>query len=299
MPDQAEPTTINTIPDLFDTVWSWRDVLGAEQAARHKKVRRQVFAKTTRSARANIDTLVQTPDTLRAIVKHYETGAGPLILCGGTGAGKTYTAAAVINERIREDTTDIILVTAERLLASLKPGGEGDIEALIDAELLVIDDLGADPPTEWATGRLLAIIDGRWQNGQETIITTNLTPGQLGEHVGTRTWSRLTDQCALILLPGIDRRHNPVNVDGIAELLQARVDLLAHTSEQVMYKAKIGPGQYEWRSHDQLAADMEAAIKQTGLPMPYSVDLTIEHIPAIRRIADEVAAAYKQSHALL
>jgi DNA replication protein DnaC len=49
------------------------------------------------------------------------------------------------------------------------------------ADVLLIDDLGAERETEWAIETLYLIIDHRWHEEKPTIVTSNLTAGEFME----------------------------------------------------------------------------------------------------------------------
>lgn len=153
--------------------------------------------------------------------------AGGLYLTGRVGVGKTHTGFAALAAwcrkteteptRARYDTWDTIrwgpsihTVRATMLLDQLRPGAD-DARQIIadcqDARLLFIDDIGAEKPSEWTQEKLYEVIDERYARCLPLIVTSNLPPKSLSEHVGERTASRLAEMCTLVPLTGPDRRR--------------------------------------------------------------------------------------------
>ena len=123
---------------------------------------------------------------------------GWLLLMGGYGCGKTHLAAAIANYRL-EQGHRVLFVTAPDLLDHLRssfglsPYEEESyssrFEEVRDVPLLILDDLGIESPTPWATEKLYQIINHRYNARRPTVITTNHTLSDLE----MRLRSRLSD----------------------------------------------------------------------------------------------------------
>ena len=139
-------------------------------------------------------------------------GTGSYIF-GEPGTGKTYAAAAAVRLALKSGLT-AKMITAKRLLDAIKEGYDAnDSYALEDAEtvqLLVLDDLGAERPTDWAIETLSSLIDTRYSTDHPTIITSNYRLGELRDlwqgMAGARVASRIMGACKLIHFQGKDRR---------------------------------------------------------------------------------------------
>lgn len=149
-------------------------------------------------------------------------GAG-LYLYGCSGCGKTFLAALIAQELLKTGKT-VIFCDVPSLLESLKATFDGDtrIEELMSklatADMLIMDDLGAEYPTEWAASRLYMIINQRYNAEKPIIVTSNLNPleandklnspknAPLGVH-GDRIISRLRQMCRIAQIKGGDRRR--------------------------------------------------------------------------------------------
>jgi DNA replication protein DnaC len=141
-------------------------------------------------------------------IQNCETN-GSLILFGGVGTGKTWTATAVLRE-LQSTTMKPLVTSSTKMLRKLRPEGGGDLDDYIKAHYLLIDDLGAERGSEWVEETLYAIIDERWREARPTIITTNLVPADLKQTVGDRIYDRRRDDALAITLTGPSRRKASV-----------------------------------------------------------------------------------------
>lgn len=145
---------------------------------------------------------------------HREDGRG-LYLCGSVGSGKTHLACGMARVLMQVRRVPTLFLTAPDLLDRLRPGsasGEGDEERdawaswAMNAELLVLDDLGAEKATEWARERIFVLVNHRYRRSLPTVYTSNVGPKELGKHLGERTASRIIETSEFVLLDGPDYR---------------------------------------------------------------------------------------------
>jgi DNA replication protein DnaC len=127
-----------------------------------------------------------------------------LILRGGTGAGKTHLAVAILKAVIRRGYTGHYANFSDllgRIRESWSRGeGGGETEAEMmqlveEVDLLVLDDVGAERLTDFVLERIYLIINRRYELGKPLILTTNCTDEELRTRVGERTASRLCEMC--------------------------------------------------------------------------------------------------------
>lgn len=146
-------------------------------------------------------------------------------LFGGVGSGKTYITAALVNtlcNAVIEETTEDERINAYKGVFKLKPPArfishielletlKEDDRAILkykNAQILVIDDLGAARNTEWASERLLEIIDYRYNRLLPIIFTTNIKPVDLKEKISNRTFDRLTEMCDFVGVTAQSQRN--------------------------------------------------------------------------------------------
>lgn len=122
----------------------------------------------------------------------------------GCGTGKTHSAAAIANELIYQATWTAIhdplvcWASVPEWLEALRMSFEGKEvpshlapERMKEVPLLVLDDLGAEKPSEWAQERVYTVVNRRDAEGLSTVVTTNYTFDQLVDRVGPRIASRM------------------------------------------------------------------------------------------------------------
>ena len=121
--------------------------------------------------------------------------SGWLVLQGGYGSGKTTLASAIMSQWAGKEKHPI---TAAWLLESWRQlMSRHDDEELFLAEsqapVAVLDDLGAERPTEWAIERLAMYLDLRYARRLPTVLTLNADENQLAAKVGGRISDRVFD----------------------------------------------------------------------------------------------------------
>lgn len=156
--------------------------------------------------RAQLDDLDQPEEIVAEIRAWFKEGSGSLILLGTVGSGKTYAGVAVLRHLCMENDATAQMVSVVELFRKLRPEGGGRIEDYLDADYLLLDDLGIEKPSEWTEQILFDLVDNRWRNEKTFVVTSNLTPDQLKATVGARVWDRLRDDARAINLPGASKR---------------------------------------------------------------------------------------------
>ena len=144
-----------------------------------------------------------------------------LLFFGDHGVGKTHLAAALLKELIRRKGARAVFFESRELLKIVRDTYSNDsqiteLEALkpaLEAEVLVLDDLGAEKKSEWVSETLGLIVNTRYSEKRVTIITTNLAdvdntePTSFAFQLGLRIRSRLLEMCDWIRIEGVDTRE--------------------------------------------------------------------------------------------
>lgn len=145
-----------------------------------------------------------------------------LLITGPMGTGKTHLAAAVANSLMMRGVP-VLFTTMIDLLATLRDSyndakkvSESDlIRAYVEADLLIIDDMGKEAPTEWASTQIFRIINARYEDYRPIIVTSNysaeelvarMTPKGGDKTTAAATVDRIREMCFTVPLAGESKR---------------------------------------------------------------------------------------------
>ena len=172
-------------------------------------------------------------------VEDYPVEKTGLLLVGSVGVGKTHLAVGIVKNLIREKGIHCLFCDYRELLKSIQNSYNPAVQAteteilrpVFDAEVLVLDELGAVRSTEWVFDTVNYILNSRYNDNKTTIITTNFpdAPEQdtatddnprsysaadraarretLGDRIGERMRSRLHEMCRKVEIEGPDFRQ--------------------------------------------------------------------------------------------
>ncbi|PYV84265.1 MAG: DNA replication protein DnaC [Acidobacteria bacterium] len=171
-------------------------------------------------------------------VEEYPHERSGLLLIGGIGVGKTHLAVGILKELIRKgfpclfyDYRELLKEIQNSYNNSVKVTELEVLRPIFDADVLVLDELGAVKPTEWVWDTVSLILNTRYNDSRTTIITTNFpnlgererpikanpssseaalyaaTKETLGDRIGERMRSRLHEMCRIVKMEGADFRQ--------------------------------------------------------------------------------------------
>lgn len=158
-------------------------------------------------------------------IQRIKDGQG-LYLQGGVGVGKTTVVSALAISYILHKTLEDIrqgnrtkqlvqFVNVPDLLDKIRQGFNDEETAenvnrivanLKRCPLAIMDDIGAEKPSEWVREKLLQIITTRHDEELSTFFTSNLTINDLIEPLGSRLQSRIAGMTVPLTVTGKDRR---------------------------------------------------------------------------------------------
>ncbi len=134
-----------------------------------------------------------------------------IVLSGKSGLGKTFLMHAMA-QRLAERGFNVLMISAFQFLQTARKSffeNDEGMDELIDAPILMLDDVGSEPLMKNITiEALFNLINERQNRGLSTVLSTNLTMEEFRERYSERIASRITDSrtCELFVLRGKDLR---------------------------------------------------------------------------------------------
>jgi DNA replication protein DnaC len=172
--------------------------------------------------------------TARKFVDAYpvDTAGKGLLFTGSIGVGKTHLAVGVLRRLVQERGVRGLFCDFRELLKNIQNSYNPQVSTtelellkpVFGAEVLVLDDLGAQKPSGWIEDTVALILNSRYNEKQTTIITTNYDDlpaaagnlsdveraareQTLGDRIGDRMRSRLAEMCVRVEMTGEDFRQ--------------------------------------------------------------------------------------------
>lgn len=141
-----------------------------------------------------------------------------MIFYGNTGLGKTFLCTAIAKEAVKKGFT-VMYVTSPQLFKTIEDerfGREeyeeegGYMRDIMEADLMIIDDLGTEFATSFTSSELFNIINSRILEKKPVIISTNLSLNDIKEKYGERISSRIIGGYGIYKFEGEDIRFKKV-----------------------------------------------------------------------------------------
>ena len=152
-------------------------------------------------------------ESCREYAQRFSLKAPNLMLAGGTGLGKTHLSLAIANVAINKGYA-VLYGSAQNILSDLQNENFGRTENIyyneydvVNADLLIIDDLGTEFKNQHTTACLYNIINTRMLKKLPTIINTNYDLNDLEREYDKRIISRITGEYNRLKLIGNDIRY--------------------------------------------------------------------------------------------
>jgi DNA replication protein DnaC len=154
-----------------------------------------------------------------------------LLLTGSVGVGKTHLAVGIVHALISEKGVRAFFCDYRELLKRIQESYNPlvaftELQVLapvFEAEVLILDELGAQKPTDWVWDTVALILNTRYNDKRTTLITTNYPNAPaalaregvkaareetLGDRIGERMRSRLAEMCVEVEMRGSDLRQS-------------------------------------------------------------------------------------------
>src|ERR1700723_996971 len=121
--------------------------------------------------------------TAKRFIEGYplETGGRGLLLTGSIGVGKTHLAVAILQALVAErgatglfyDYRDLLKQVQNSYNSQVRETELEILKPVFEAEVLLLDELGAVKPTDWVWDTVAHILNTRYNDKRTTLITTN------------------------------------------------------------------------------------------------------------------------------
>ena len=147
-----------------------------------------------------------------------------IVFHGPTGVGKTHLAIGLLKAVIRDkgargfffQTTELLRLVRETYNRAVEETEMDVLRPVLEADVLVLDDLGVEKTSEWVHETLGLVINTRYNARRATIITSNLADvvdqnnkdyiNSFLYQLGGRTRSRMLEMCEWVEVQGADIR---------------------------------------------------------------------------------------------
>ncbi|HKP86848.1 MAG TPA: ATP-binding protein [Blastocatellia bacterium] len=158
----------------------------------------------------------------KKFVEEYPLVDVGLLYLGRCGVGKTHLGVAALKELIKKgipglfyDFRDLLKEIQDSYNPKTHTSELKILAPVFEAEVLVLDELGASKPTEWVQETMTHIINKRYNDKKVTIFSSNYLDIPIGtaydetltDRLGVRLRSRLHEMCRLVMMEGDDYRE--------------------------------------------------------------------------------------------
>ncbi|MGI5959044.1 MAG: ATP-binding protein [Massiliimalia sp.] len=159
----------------------------------------------------------QVMEQIFRFCENYAKGFRPhspsILMLGDTGLGKTHLSLAIAEEVIRKGYS-VLYGSAQDFFSRIQneyfgkgKDGADTMQDILQADLLILDDLGAEYESSFSASAFYNIVNGRLNQNRPTIISTNLSVKEIESRYTDRVLSRLMALYQTVKFVGKDIRQ--------------------------------------------------------------------------------------------
>ncbi len=152
----------------------------------------------------------------RTYAEHFSPDSGNLLLQGGTGLGKTFLSRCIART-VAAQGFSVVYETAQAAFTAFEDqkfsrdaetyaAASEKVQRILNADLLILDDLGTELTTSFTQSALYHIVNTRLTEKRKTIVSTNLTDEELAARYLPQIASRIGGEYDTLLFLGEDIR---------------------------------------------------------------------------------------------
>ncbi len=250
MPSDEIKESNDTCPECLGTGWIPVEENGAEKVKRCSCFNGMLRSKIIKSSNVpkrydectleNYETHNSSQRAALKIAEKFTSGFPGydvgIFFVGPCGVGKTHLSVAILRYLMEKKLIDGIFYDFWELLKSIQSTYSASsslsesqvISPVVEKEIVVLDDLGAQKVTDWRRDILTYILNKRYNERKTTILSSNwrISAGKesdmeetLEDRIGTRLISRIFEMCRVVEIDGKDYRKS-YKQDGYRHLLR-------------------------------------------------------------------------------
>ena len=156
----------------------------------------------------------RTVDISKKFIETFDSDYHNLFFYGTVGTGKSFLSSCIARELL-ESEHSVVYMSAIHLFEVLSKSmfdyrNKEDLvtynKELFDCDLLIIDDLGTEYPTNVISSVFFSLLNGRNMAQKSTIISTNLSFEDVSNRYSDRSFSRIMQNYIICKFTGPDIR---------------------------------------------------------------------------------------------
>lgn len=136
---------------------------------------------------------------------NWHIGSKGMIVYGGAGCGKSHLSMALA-DTLAKRGVKVVFRNVPKLFEDIySTFGDSDtstsavLEPIVNAQVVILDDLGAEKPTDFVKTKLYYIINSLYNSGATIVVTTNVKKvSDLSDIIGFRAYDRLIEVCGML-----------------------------------------------------------------------------------------------------
>lgn len=156
----------------------------------------------------------QVKAIVSAWVTNYKPGCPGLYLYGPAGTGKTHLLVAIGKALVNQYAAEVcywstvsLINEAKRMFDKTSGVDENPFDAAAEATVLMLDDIGAERPSEWVLTELYRLINHRYNRNLTTLLTSNVNLETFEASYDSRIADRIHEMTTAVHCNGPSRRR--------------------------------------------------------------------------------------------